>query len=103
MPRPNASAVGTNGGQELVGGRGVFVCERCVDLAVEAGGAGTAVADDRIRLIPLAADAPESCRFCGKKGPLVAYLVARGDARICSECLVLCQEIIAEAFGPASR
>jgi ATP-dependent protease Clp ATPase subunit len=88
---------------KLVAGPGVFVCERCVDLAVEAGSSGTAVADDRIRLTPLAPDAPESCRFCGKKGPLVAYLVARGDARICSECLVLCQEIIAEAFGPVSR
>jgi ClpX C4-type zinc finger protein len=103
MPRPNASAVGTNGGQELVRWRGVFVCERCVDLAVEAGSSGTAVAEDRIRLTPLAPDAPESCRFCGKKGPLVAYLVARGDARIGSECLGLCQEIIAKAFGPASR
>ncbi len=81
---------------KLVAGPGVFICHHCVALAVEAGTRGAPVSDGRLRLTPLPAGAPERCRFCGKAGPLVAYLVARDDVRICSECLVLCQEIIAE-------
>ena len=88
--------------KKLVAGPGVFVCERCVELAVAAGTSGESVADGRIRLTPLPLDRPEACRFCGKTGSLVAYMIGRGDARICSECLVLCQEIIAEALGTSS-
>jgi hypothetical protein len=86
---------------KLVAGPGVFICERCVGLAVEAGTSGESVADGRIRLTPLPTGAPDTCRFCGKTGSLVAYVVARGDARVCSECLVLAQEIIAEELGSA--
>ena len=90
-----------NAVEKLVAGPGVFICERCVELAVEAGTSGASVADGRIRVTPLPGHAAEQCRFCGKTGALVAYLVARGEARICSECLVLCQEIIGEELGPA--
>jgi ClpX C4-type zinc finger len=84
----------------LVAGPGVFICAPCVDLAVEAGTSGESVADGRIRLTPLPTGAPDPCRFCGKTSSLVAYVVARADARACSECLVLCREILAEGPGP---
>ncbi len=87
---------------KVIAGPGVFIWQGCVALAVEAGTTGGTVSDERIRVTPLPADTGETCRFCGKAGPLVAYLVARGDARICSECLVLCQEIIADESGSPS-
>lgn len=87
-----------SGAGKTIAGPGVFICRRCVGLAVEAGTSGAPVTDDRIRLTPLAPGGPESCRFCGKAGHLVAYMVSRGDARVCSECLVLCQEILAESL-----
>ena len=38
----------------------------------------------------------EQCSFCGKDRHQAAAIVAAGDARICSECLALCDEILSE-------
>lgn len=36
------------------------------------------------------------CSFCGKRPDEVQGLVAGPEARICNECLALCEEILAE-------
>jgi ATP-dependent Clp protease ATP-binding subunit ClpX len=43
------------------------------------------------------------CSFCGKRGTEVAKMVAGATpaVAICSECIVLCAQIVAEEEGPA--
>jgi ATP-dependent Clp protease ATP-binding subunit ClpX len=41
------------------------------------------------------------CSFCGKAKGNVARLVAGPGVYICSECVCLCNEIIAEEQAPA--
>jgi ClpX C4-type zinc finger len=38
----------------------------------------------------------EQCSFCGKHRHQVAAMASAGDARICDECLELCDEILSE-------
>jgi ClpX C4-type zinc finger len=92
--------------RKLVAGPGVYICEKCVDLA-EAVIASGHTADTALGpLQPVAGDASRRrCSFCGKRRRHVTGLAATvdnpagkagGDAAICSECLTLCQEIHAE-------
>ena len=77
----------------LIAGPRVFVCDRCVDLAAEV--AAEAVARDH--LVPVVAERVR-CSFCGKRRRDADGMAARGDggARICSACLALCAEVLAE-------
>jgi len=43
--------------------------------------------------------AEAQCSFCGKRRDRVAGLAATGQARICTECLALCHEIVAEELS----
>jgi hypothetical protein len=99
--------------RRLVAGPGVFICERCVDLADEV------VAEDEMRSNRWTRLAPERepearCSFCGKRRQDVTWMVVAPDrpavgkfgrkrlarrnpgVRECSECLDLCHEIMAE-------
>lgn len=89
--------------RKIVAGPAVYVCDRCVDLALRALADGTAQDDGRTRLEVVAADDPSRCQFCGKAGRPLARRAGTGDdARICDECLALCTEIIQEELaGPA--
>jgi hypothetical protein len=92
---------------KLIAGPGVFICERCVAHASRLA-AGAAV-EDRAEM-PMLLEPPGSevrCGFCGKQARQVRHLVASGLAsapggkvgqgtRICDECLVLCEEILAK-------
>jgi ClpX C4-type zinc finger len=92
---------------KLIAGPGVFICDRCVADASRLA-AGAAVADRAeapMLLQPAGSEA--RCSFCGKQTRQVRHLVAGGRAaasggkagqgtRICDECLVLCEEILAE-------
>ncbi len=81
----------------LVAGPGVYICEACVTTAaglVTAGGAATAPAA-AIELVAEQART-ERCSFCGKRRHQVPVMASAADARICAECLSLCQEILAE-------
>ncbi|MEG0512927.1 MAG: ClpX C4-type zinc finger protein, partial [Clostridia bacterium] len=40
------------------------------------------------------------CSFCGKTSEQVRRMVAGPNVQICSECIVLCQEIIVDDFKP---
>jgi hypothetical protein len=57
--------------------------------------------------MPTAAPAPNaapiaSCSFCAKPNTEVATLVAGPGVYICSECVALCQQVIAADAKPAS-
>jgi hypothetical protein len=96
-----------------IAGPGVWVCDGCVDLAQEALDAGTERIAERRRLVSLDGDdAKARCNFCGKRRDQVAGMAEapdrrvaikrgprRAPPRICSECLTLCREILAEGPG----
>jgi ATP-dependent Clp protease ATP-binding subunit ClpA len=75
--------------QRLIAGPGVYVCDECVAAFSKA---------------PDEAEQEEKgprCSFCGKKQGQVRHLtVGPHGVNICSECIVLCQEIIAEEQPP---
>jgi ClpX C4-type zinc finger len=91
--------------RKLIAGPGGCICEACVGLTEGVVRAGRA-ADTRlgpVRAVP-EQDGLARCSFCGKHRCLVAGLAARpaetggasGPAAICTECLSLCNEIIAD-------
>jgi hypothetical protein len=94
--------------RKLIAGPGVYICETCVGLAEGVVRAGRAT---DTRLGPVHAvpeqDGLARCSFCGKYRCLVTGLAARpaetgaasGPAAICTECLSLCNEIIAEELA----
>jgi len=86
----------------LVAGPGVYICEKCVDLA-EAVITSRQVAETPpgpLQHVPEGALQPK-CSFCGKHRHQVTGLATTvdnpaGDEAICAECLSLCREIQAE-------
>jgi hypothetical protein len=92
---------------KLIAGPGVFICERCVAYASGLA-AGAAVEDRAVAPMLLEPSGSETrCSFCGKEARQLRHLVAGGleaapggkfgqGARICNECLALCEEILAE-------
>jgi hypothetical protein len=93
--------------RKLVAGPGVYICEKCVEVAdsVLASGWGEKTALSRVEPVPANAKA-RRCSFCGKHRHQVTGLATtinnpvlgkiKADAAICSECLTLCREIHAE-------
>ncbi len=43
----------------------------------------------------------ERCSFCGKRRAEVSGLVSTGEVAICTECLMFCDEIVAERLVDA--
>jgi hypothetical protein len=92
--------------RKLIAGPYVYICDGCVDLVKNVTGEGQAV---RTALGPISA-VPEDehriqCSFCGKNRrqaiglavmPTVTAGKGNASAAICSECLDLCDEIVAE-------
>ncbi len=102
--------VGNDEAPKLVAGPGVFICEQCVALASEVSLKGEPRDNERTRLT-LVLDGRIRCSFCGKRSNKVPRLVSGPDlplsnlhkakyggpsTRVCSECLALCNEIMAE-------
>lgn len=82
----------------LIAGPGVYICDRCIPLASQAIAAGEPAGTTPIA--PVAAEAmTEKCSFCGKRRHQVRGLAAAHRARICAECLGLCQEILTERLA----
>jgi hypothetical protein len=93
--------------RKLIAGPGVYICEKCVEVAdsVIASGRGGKTALSSVEPVP--ADAKgRRCSFCGKHRHQVTGLATtidnpvlgklKGDAAICAECVTLCREIHAE-------
>ena len=94
--------------RKLIAGPGCYICDACVGLAE---GVASAGGPAHTRLGPVLAvpgqDGLARCSFCGKQRCFVAGMAARpaepggapGAAAICSECIALCQEILAEELA----
>jgi ClpX C4-type zinc finger len=95
--------------RKLVAGPGVYICEKCVELA-EAVIASQQAAETALGPVqPIPEGAPRRrCSFCGKHRHQVTGLATTvenpagkyaGDAAICVECLNLCREIHTEGLA----
>jgi len=96
--------------RKLIAGPGVYICDGCVEMAkgVIASGQPARTDAGELAVVP----EPEQrtqCGFCGKRRHQVAGLVAgavlterKVPATVCTECLDLCVEILAEQ-DPANQ
>ena len=98
--------------RKLIAGPGVYICDGCVDLVLDV------ITSGRAARTALGAmdNVPEEqsgvrCNFCGKdRGqvervaimPEVTVERTSSSAAVCSECLVLCGEIITEELNASS-
>lgn len=80
----------------LIAGPGVYICAPCVAAALGVASTGTATPGPRSTPLRPAPRESHPCSFCRLTTPRVAMIVKGGRARICNECLGLCQEIITE-------
>jgi hypothetical protein len=95
--------------RKLIAGPGVFICDPCVALAENVISSGDPAETELGTMNALAEHATRpKCSFCGKDRrqaaglavmPEVALERTSASAAICSECVVLCIEIIAEDLG----
>ena len=92
---------------KLIAGPGVYICDRCIDLAEVVVSDGEPVTTEIAELTAGPQDEPRTqCSFCGKRRDQVASLIVssvqterKAPAAICSECLDLCTEIIDEELA----
>jgi len=93
--------------RKLVAGPGIYICEKCVQMAEAVIRSGQAAETALGPLQPVTGDMTQRrCSFCGKRGHQVTGLAASvgnpiagkgaGDAAIRAECLILCREIHSE-------
>jgi hypothetical protein len=76
----------------LVAGPDVAICWECVPRVKALGGGNEADPS-----VPMWVAAPDAhCSFCGKTAQAADYLVRGLVGEICSECVELCEDIIAE-------
>jgi hypothetical protein len=117
---PTCSFCGAAGTQvrNLIAGPGVFICDRCIDLARQTDLAGDRRANDLTMLVPLGlADAQAHCSYCGRRRDqtdamvhaphrpgigLNAEHISDAGVRICRDCLRLCEELLANE-APVDR
>ena len=86
--------------KKLIAGPGVYICDGCIagaDAVMAEPGRAVRTPIATIQQVSDEAGA-EQCSFCGKPRHQVAAMASTGDARICNECLELCDEIIEEEF-----
>jgi hypothetical protein len=95
--------------RKLIAGPGVYICDGCIDLAVDVITSGHAArtAFGAMSNVPEEQSGVQ-CNFCGKdRGqvervavmPEVTVERTSSSAAVCSECLVLCGEIITEELN----
>jgi hypothetical protein len=80
---------------KLVGGRAVYVCDRCIVLGHEVLSSRTAKANEYIRLELLDGTTELACSFCG--GVSENQMFGGRDRQMCSKCLDSAIEIIRTA------
>jgi hypothetical protein len=84
--------------EKLIAGPDARICDGCTGLVHTALAVAGATASTPVAGIRQVSDTAreERCSFCGKRRHQVEAMAAAGDARICSECLDLCDEIVSE-------
>ena len=96
-------------GAKARGRAGVYICEKCVEMAetVIRSGQATETALGPLHSVPDNM-AQRRCSFCGKRRHQVTGLATSvgapagklaDDAAICAECLILCREIHSEQLA----
>jgi len=95
--------------RRLIVGPGVYICEKCVEIAEAVISSGQAAETALGPLQPVPEGATrQRCSFCGKHRRQVTGLATTlgnpagklaGDAAICAACLGLCKEIHAEQLA----
>jgi ClpX C4-type zinc finger len=86
---------------KLIAGPGVYICNECVNKADEVIATGKSVVTPLSAMKPVGDDQDGlrvKCSFCGKRRHQASGLVVTGRVAVCTECLALCHEIIAEAM-----
>ena len=81
---------------KIVAGPDVYICDECVAQAASVLSPGGPASDGAAAMTRLAHARGQRCSFCGQPFHRVAGLAAARDARICTECIELCEEIFAE-------
>jgi hypothetical protein len=96
--------------RKLIAGPGVYICDGCTDLAIDVITTGRAAHT----ALGTMSSVPEEqsgvrCNFCGKDRGQVERVAlmeevtvdrTSSNAAVCSQCLMLCGEIITEELGP---
>jgi ClpX C4-type zinc finger len=85
--------------EKLIAGPGVYVCDGCIGRVHSVLAAAGKTVSTRVATIQQVSDevGAGSCSFCGKARHRVESMAAAGDARICNECVELCDEITSES------
>jgi ClpX C4-type zinc finger len=95
--------------KKLIAGPGIYICGACIDVAADVVGSGAAAGTrpGAMHAVP-EQDLQVRCGFCGKqRGQVVGMAAVAAEsagqvpahAVICTECLALCHEIIAEELA----
>jgi ClpX C4-type zinc finger protein len=89
--------------KKLIAGPHAYICDRCIDGVHSVLGPAARKARTSIATIhQVSVEARDArCSFCAKGRYQVEVMASAGDARICSECVALCDEIVSDE--PASR
>jgi ATP-dependent protease Clp ATPase subunit len=83
----------------LIAGKSGYICDGCMRRAqavIAEPGRTASAATATIEQVSAETGA-ERCSFCDKHRHQVAAMASAGDARVCDECLELCDEIVNEA------
>jgi hypothetical protein len=84
--------------KKLIVGPSAFICDGCIDrVHTVLAATGNTVSTPIKRVSD--ANREERCGFCGKRRRQVKAMAAAHEARICNECLDLCDEIVSENLG----
>ena len=81
--------------RKLIAGPGVYICELCMETSHRVAETSSPQRGPRSSTLSDASREKHKCSFCGKPPTKVRSIVKGGRARICDDCLRLCDEIIA--------
>ena len=81
--------------KKLIAGPDARICDGCIArVHAVLAAPGTTVSTPTAVIQSVSDEDPDvSCSFCGKSRTRVAAMAAAGEARLCDECLSLCDEI----------
>jgi ClpX C4-type zinc finger len=88
--------------EKLVAGPDIYICDGCAGLVRTVLAAPGQTASTPIATIQQVSDEARDgtwCGFCGKSRDRVEAMAVAGHARICTECLDLCEEIIRDGLA----
>src|SRR6266567_4555024 len=84
--------------KKLIAGSSAFICNGCIDRVHTVLAATGKTVSTPIATIKRVSDANREvrCGFCGKRRRQVEAMAAAHEARICNECVDLCDEIVTD-------